>query len=134
MLIVICSPSSLRNRMIMGTLFSGSVRLYWPVQFFSEWYCWVAPSENNFVSVNSPAVTNQFLLHNTLLKLNEVVQKPRSWCAGQRGDCYIAVYCSEKTKMDHRATKDAEMKESNTAQGVHVPVCVLSLLFVYFYV
>jgi hypothetical protein len=102
----------------MGTLFSSSVRLFWSTELFSEWCSFLAPSEDRFSSSQSPTAG----FHRTKGQLMEDVQKAGSWCAARKGEAYIAVYCSQKSKMDFRASKDAEMKEKPDSKGVHAPV------------
>lgn len=57
-----------------------------------------------------------------MVKLDETVRKSCVWTAGQREECYVAVYCSQKCHMDHKAVKDAEVKETKSSKGVFVPV------------
>ena len=111
----------------MGSVFSGSVRLFWPLQFLTNTCCFLAPTAATYTSVTSPTATNPMVMHSTVAMLDQTVQKAAVWMAGQRGECYVGVYCSQKTRMDHRAVKDAEVKEINTSKGVHIPVWLLLL-------
>ena len=70
-------------------------------------------------------------MHNTVSQLNELVQKPGAWLAGQRGHCYIAIYCSQRSKMDHSKNGDAEVKltEDAKAKVSAVSYCETFLIF-----
>jgi hypothetical protein len=108
--------------MIMGSLFSSSVRLYWPIQFFDDWVSFRAPK----TTVEPTALADeggQFMQHRrSQHRLDEDVTKKGTWCVAQRGEAFIGVYCSQKTHMDHRHAKDAEMKLTPTSEEVHAPV------------
>lgn len=112
----------------MGNVFSSSVRLFWPLQFLTNTCCFMAPTATTYTSVTSPTASNPMVMHTSEAMLDQTVQKAAVWMAGQRGECYVAVYCSQRCRMDHKAVKDAEVKETNTSKGVHIPV---SIFFVY---
>lgn len=108
--------------MIMGTLFSHAVRLYWPLGLFEDAVCFQAPKENTWTSNLSPTASNPMIMRREVSVLNDTVQKPGVWCVARRGEAYIGVYCSQKGKMDHKHTKDAEMKETPTSGSVYAAV------------
>jgi hypothetical protein len=85
------APASLTSRMIMGNLFSYSVRVFWPHKLMDE--CCVFGGA-------SPVEQT--------VALNAAVNAPGVWMAGRRGGAYVAVYCSQRTKMDHRKAADAK--------------------------
>jgi hypothetical protein len=94
------APSSLTSRMIMGSLFSYSVRVFWPHNLMDE-SCTFAGG-GGVCGVDANACVEQ-----TTVAMDLAVKTPGVWTAGRRGDAYVGVYCSQKTKMDHRSSKDA---------------------------
>lgn len=118
-------PNSLIYRFFMGSVFSSSVRLFWPLQFLADACCFLAPTAATYTSVTSPSATNPMVMHTTVAMLDQTVAKGAVWTAGQRGECYVAVYCSQRSRMDHKAVKDAEVKETSTSKGVHIPVSLV---------
>jgi hypothetical protein len=106
----------------MGSLFTSSVRLFWPLDLFSEWCSFLAPTDKLFVSNQSPSASNPMVTHRLKEQLVDDVQKAGTWCAARKGDAYIGVYCSQRSKMDFRASKDAEMKPTPDSKAVLCPV------------
>mmetsp|Transcript_7015 Transcript_7015/g.11733 ORF Transcript_7015/g.11733 Transcript_7015/m.11733 type:complete len:848 (+) Transcript_7015:116-2659(+) len=94
------APASLTGRLLMGSLFSYAVRLYWPFQLMDGGWC-VFP----YGAENEAAATPD-----DVSVLDTAVKTPGMWVAGQRGSAYVGVYCSQRCKMDHRKSKDGEMK------------------------
>lgn len=121
------APHSLTTWMLFGSMFSSAVRLFFPLPLMDEFCCFQAASDDLFASKTHPPAHSPLVMHTSLAKIDEVVQKSRVWLAGRRGEALIAVLCTQKTKMDYKATKDAEMKVGHDGKGVHSPVrCVSS--------
>ncbi len=122
------APHSLTSWMFFGSMFSSAVRLFFPLPLMDETCCFQAASDTLFASNTHPPAQSPMVMHTSKAAVDEVVQKSRVWMAGRRGEALIAVLCTRKTKMDYKATKDAEVKVSQESKGVHSPVCCIFLL------
>lgn len=107
-------PSLFRGPMnfITGSIFSGMVRLYWPIDLLDDWGTALHPSSDKPTD-SSPSIQSI----NPKPANADIPKDAGAWFFGQRGQALIGIYCSQATAMDWSKGKGDSIIKMKNADG-----------------
>jgi len=93
-------------------LFGEGVRLFWPLSLFTRTFLQRA----RVIEIDGIRIV-EGLMEEERLPIESEKQEAFCWWAGQRGQCYIAVLCSQRSQLNGYPCKDATLQLRQMKDG-----------------